>query len=194
MGKAKGKRIRKVRSDPVAAKAREIGVPEAQVGRGDLALRDVANHNDNDQRAMVRQRAGEERGDKARQTVRRLTRIEQLAKKGEITPEQARACQWYANAHELGFQTVGCTANYGGAGGGAFGSSDLLARYSAQAEARENFYYARRAIPDHLVVPFESIVLGSGRPVHMLPKNDRARFSMAAHLLYGQIAHLLIAA
>lgn len=177
------RKIKRVRENPAIKQARSIGVPDIQIHRGNLVICDVANHSDDDQRRMVR--SGE------RQTVRRLTRVEQLAKQGYITQDQLAACSWYADAHELGFQTIGCTANYGGAGGGGFGSHDLLARYKAQGEARENYHYARQAIPAHLLTAFESILFGQGRPVHMLPKSERTKFSMAAWLLHGQVAHLL---
>ncbi len=176
------RRLRKTREDPVAKLARSI-LPAEQVAQGGLAIRDVANHSEQDQRAMVRS------GNK--QTVRRLTRVEMLVRSGDINPDQALACTWYATAYELGFQTVGCTANYCGAGGGGFGASDLLARYKAQGEARDDYFYARSAIPQHLVSVFEGIVLGTGRPPHMMSKADKLRFSLAAFLLHQQIGHML---
>lgn len=179
------KRIRKARTDPVVKLARSI-VPERQATNGDLAIRDVANHSDADQRASIR--SGETK------TVRRLTRVERLTRAGVISADQAAACEWYAAAHELGFQTVGCTANYLGTGGGGFGSSDLFARYRAQGEARANYFYARQAIPDNLLGLFEAIVLhGGDQPGRwwMIGKEDKLRFSLAAFLLHGQIGHLL---
>lgn len=173
---------RKVKADPTMKLALSI-LPGEQVKIGLYAIRDVANHSDDDQRAMVR--SGE------KQTIRRKTRIELMRDAGVINADQALACEWYALAYELGFQTVGCTANYGGAGGGGFGSSDLLARYKAQAEARENYHYARLAIPKHLTGIFEEVALGTGRPPHMMRKEDKLRFSLAAFLLHGQIGHLL---
>lgn len=184
--KSKSRRARKPRVDPVAKLAKAIGIPAEQVSTGTHIIRDVANHSEADQRASVR--SGET------QTLRRLTRIEQLAKAGIITPEQSAACGWYATQHELGFQTIGCTANYTGAGGGGFGSSDLLARYKAQREARENYLYARQAIPDYLLGTFEGVVLHAGRPPHMMPKAEKLRFSLAAFLLHEQIGHLLAVA
>jgi len=179
------RRLRKTREDPTAKLARTILPPE-QANRGGLAIRDVANHTDADQRISVR--SGETK------TIRRLTRIELLVKAHVINAEQAAACGWYSDRYELGFQTTGCTANYGGAGGGGFGSNDLLARYKAQGEAREDYYYARQAIPQHLLQTFEGIVLGTGRPPHMMPKADKLRFSLAAFLLHQQIGHMLLVA
>lgn len=175
------KRLKKSRADPVAKLAESILPPE-QATHGDLAIRDVANHTEADQRAMIRS--------KETKTVRRLTRVELMRKAGVITAEQALACEWYLAAHELGFQTIGCTANYSGAGGGAFGSSDLLARYKVQREARENFRYARLALPAHLAPLFDRIVLGP-LDVRTLTNVERLRFSLAAFLLQGQIGHLL---
>lgn len=176
------RRLRKTREDPTSKRARSI-LPAEQAGKRDLVVCDVANHSDADQRASVR--SGETR------TVRRLTRVELLVKAKVINLDQAAACAWYVDAHELGFQTVGCTANYGGAGGGGFGSNDLLARYKAQGEAREDYFFARSAIPQHLLQTFEGVVLGTGRPPHMMPKADRLRFSLAAFLLHQQIGHML---
>jgi hypothetical protein len=171
----------KPRKDPLTKLARTI-LPDAQVERGGLVMRDIANHSDSDQRRMVR--SGETK------TVRKLTRVELLTRAGIITSDQASACEWYAEAHELGYGTVGCTANYGGAGGGGFGSSDLLARYRAQQEARENFSYARLAIPAHLVGLFDRVVIGP-MDIRTLTKDDRLAFGLAAYLLHGQIGHLL---
>lgn len=179
MGKAT--RQRKPKADPLEKLARAI-LPEAQVNRGGLAIRDVSNHTDADQRASIR--SGETK------TVRKYTRVQLLTRAGVITPDQALACEWYSEAHELGYQTVGCTANYAGAGGGGFGSSDLFARYRAQGEARDNFQYARQAIPGHLLGLFDRVVLGP-MDIRTLTKEERLRFSLAAFLLHGQIGHLL---
>lgn len=182
---SRDKRRKRPRVDPVVKLAKTI-LPGEQATNGDLAIRDVANHSDADQRASVR--SGETR------TVRRLTRVERLTRAGVITLDQALACEWYSGAYELGFQTVGCTANYMGAGGGGFGSGDLLARYKAQGEARANYHYARQAIPSHLIGLFEAIVLHGGNEPgrwSMIGKEDKIRFSLAAFLLHGQIGHML---
>lgn len=181
---SRAKRRTKKRVDPVVKLARTI-LPGEQATNGDLAIRDVANHSDEDQRASVR--SGETR------TVRRRTRVEMLTLAGIISPDQALACEWYLNCHELGYQTVGCTANYCGAGGGGFGSSDLLARYKAQAEARENFQYAKLVIPHHLRGLFDRIVIGP-MDIRTITNEDRLRFSLAAFLLHGQIGHMLLVA
>ncbi len=184
MPKSNSRRIRKGRVDPIVKLAKTILPPEQH---RNLIIRDVANHSEADQRASVR--SGETK------TVRKLTRVERLQKADVITAEQALACEWYASAYELGFQTVGCTANYSGAGGGGFGSSDLFARYKAQGEARDNYRYARSAIPRALLPLFEQVVLEMGQPdIRHLTKEQRLRFSMAAYLLHGQVGHWLAAA
>jgi hypothetical protein len=180
----KPKRSRKVARVPEDVRLGRSILPAGQARAGAFVAVDISNHSESDQRRMVR--SGE------RRTIRRLTRVELMHKAGTITDEQARACAWYAAQHELGFQTVGCTANYGGAGGGGFGAGDLLARYKAQSEARENFHYARSAIPLWLVGPFEAVALGVGRPPHMMSKAERLKFSMAAHLLYQQVGHIIL--
>ena len=184
MGSRTGK-PKRMRKDPLAELARSI-VPAEQVAHGGLVKCPVANRSEADQRDSMSLKRTE--------TVRRLTRVELLVRSGDINPDQALACEWYNDRHERGFQTVGCTANYGGAGGGGFGSQDLLARYKAQGEAREDYFFARSAIPNHLLGIFESIVLGTGRPPHMMPKFDKLRFSLAAFLLHQQIGHMLMIA
>jgi hypothetical protein len=176
------RRKRKTKVDPVLKLAESI-LPAAQIRNHLYAICGVSNHSDADQRAMVR--SGETK------TLRRLTRIELMQRAGIINAEQAAACEFYAAAYQLGFQTIGCTANYGGAGGGSFGSSDLLARYKAQAEARENYYYARLAVPKHLLPSLDTVVLETGQPPHKMRKEEKLRFSLAAFLLHGQVAHLL---
>jgi hypothetical protein len=178
------RRLRKKRVDPVVKLARTI-LPEEQSSKGDLAIRDVANHSEADQRATVRS--------KERETVRRLTRVELLHKARIIDADQMAACEFYLNAYELGYQTIGCTANYMGAGGGGFGSSDLLARYKAQSEARENFQYAKHAIPGHLRNTFDRIVIGP-MDIRTITNQQRLEFSLAAFLLHGQIGHMLLVA
>jgi len=178
MGSRTGKR--KLKADPVAKLARSI-LPEAQV-RSDLVIRDVANHSIAEQRDSMS--LGQTK------TVRRLTRVELLHRAGIIDHDQLRACEYYLDAYELGYQTIGCTANYMGAGGGGFGSSDLLARYKAQAEARENYLYARQAIPKHMRLGFDRIVLGP-LDIRLLTNRERTEFSLAAFLLHGQIGHML---
>lgn len=179
------RRSRRTKVDPVEKLALSI-IPDQQFRGGDFAIRDIANHSEDDQRTMVRS------GNK--QTIRRRTRVEMMRDSKAINQEQALACEWYAEAYQLGFQTIGCTANYTGAGGGGFGASDLLARYKAQAEARENYHFARLAIPAHLIPALDSVVLETGRPPQMMSKAEKLRFSLAAWMLHGQVAHLLGAA
>lgn len=175
------RRSRKIKTNQAERLAARI-MPAAQVARGGFEIHGVANHTDADQRYMVR--SGEKK------TVRKLTRIERLARAKIINADQLLACEWYASAYELGFQTIGCTVNYLGAGGGGFGAGDLFSRYSAQAEARENYHYARQAIPRRLLGIFEHVVLGIGEHP-ALNKQDKLRFGLAAFLLHGQIGHLL---
>lgn len=143
------------RMDPETRLQKEILkldiLPRIQVRKGEFELRDVANHSDADQRDMVSL--------KRTQTARRRTHLEKLQGRKAITLEQRRLCEWYADQHELGYATVGCTANYCGAGGGGFGAKDLLSRYQAQYQARQNYDYARSAISPRLVKLFERVVL-----------------------------------
>lgn len=148
---ARPPRIKKARVDPVRRRAREIDMPEAQVIRGGFVLHDVANRSTADQRDMV--------STKKTQTVKRKTRIEKLRDRGVIGPEHARACEWYAAAHEHGYATIGCTANYSGMSGHGFGPKDHFARQRFQVEARADYIWARNGIPSMLLPLFERVVL-----------------------------------
>jgi hypothetical protein len=174
------RRIRKQRVPKLEKLALSITTPEQ--ARHGLREVDVANFSDADVKDADSL--------KRLKTVRKLTRVELLTRAGVITPDQALACEWYLTAYELGYQTVGCTANYLGAGGGGFGASDLLSRYKAQGEARENYLYAKQAIPEYLIGLFDRVVLGP-LDIRTLTKEERLRFSLAAFLLHGQIGHLL---
>lgn len=159
-------------------------VPPVQVRRGDFDLHDVANHSEADQRHMVRS--------KETQTVRRKSHLEKLCSRKAITPDQFRICQWYADQYEAGFATVGCTANYMGAGGGGFGAKDLFARYEAQLAARENYAMAKATISRPLISLFERVV------IHQTPINEGGRctrlslsFRLAVRQLESGVGHML---
>ena len=190
-------RARKIRTPEQLAmrRAREIDLPAAQIARGDLKLAPVANWSDEDQRHMVRSRE--------KTTVRRLGRIEKLRAAGTVLGHEALACEWYAAQHALGYDTIGCTANYSGVRGSDFRSADLFARYRAQAEARANFAFARAVLPAQFLPLFEAIVLdgktmadaGTGL-YEQLGRSQRAArlraaFRLVANLLHGRIAHVL---
>lgn len=150
MGSKTGK---KPKVDPADKRASELEspVPCVQLGRGSFVLRDVANHTEADQRVMVRS--------KMTQTVRRKTRIEKLRDRGVISPEHAKACEWYAEAHEHGYATIGCTSNYSGMSGHGFGPKDHFARQRFQVEARADYIWARNGIPSWALPLFERVVL-----------------------------------
>ncbi len=160
-------------------------------------MRDVVNHTDDDQRAMSRQRAGESdrNSDKARQTVRKLTRIERLQKLGIIDADQAAACQMYSDWHEFGWAMTGCTASYGSVGGGS-GSFDHQAKSAAQQDARDNYRFAKSAIPADLVALFEDVIFGTlgENEFRHVTANEQFRIGLAAWRLHGQIGHLIAVA
>lgn len=200
MAKAASRKIKRARAaeDPALALARLVGVPAAQRVRGDLAIVPVANRSAADQRHAIR--SGETR------TVRKLTRIEKLQKAGTIAPHEAAACLWYAQAHELGYATLGITGSYDQAartkGSGARPACHLP-RYKAQTEARADYAFARAAIPPFLLPLFEKVVLAGetmsaagGELWRDLAKAQRssklsAAFRLAANKLHERIAHLL---
>lgn len=175
--------------------ARGLGLPEAQIARGDFRPAAVANYTERDQRHMVR--SGE------KQTVRRMTRIERLRAAGTIDKHEAQACEWYAEQHALGYDTICMVANYGRSSGGKVGNHDLFAQYRIQAEARANYAFARVVLPAHWLPMFEAIVL-DGRALgeagmglyEQLGKSQRAAklraaFRLVANVLHGRIAHCL---
>lgn len=141
----------KQKPDPTVLLALSI-VPAAQVANGTFTECNVANHSDKDQRHSVRS--------KEVKTIRRKSHIDILVNRRTLTPRQGQLCQWYADQHEIGFATVGCIANYLGAGGGGFGAMDLLARYSEQSIARANYAEAKQSISHMLLTMFERVVLG----------------------------------
>lgn len=182
MGSKTGK---KPQIPPVVKLALNV-VPAEQARRRDYVEVGVSNHTDEDQKDAVSL--------KRLKTIRKLTRIEQMTRLGLIDKDQEAACEYYANAHELGYATVGCTANYGGAGGGGFGSSNLFARYKAQADARANYYYARQAIPRDYLVMFDFALFGPEPDFKAMPDHARTSISLAAWLLHGQVGHMLLIA
>ena len=152
-------RIKKTRVDPADKLATAIGLPAAQIGRGNLVVRDVVNHNDNDQRHMVR--SGH------RKTVYRKTKIEKLRDAGIISPREALACEWYAVAHACRYDTTGVTARYGESSGGGCTNFDHLPKNRIQEEALWNFNDARAALNPAFVGMFERVVI-QGRPLGRL--------------------------
>ncbi len=176
-------RIKRERIDPVSKVAREIDLASAH--HADFALVDVSNRSEADTRATMRSGA--------KQTLIRKTRVQRLVSAGTIDEHQAKAIQWYADQHEAGYATVGCTANYGGTGGGGFGTSDLLARYGEQAEARDNYLWAKNFIPNDLIAGFEAVVLDQhglnevptiGNSERTRFRNRRAAFRLACDYLH----------
>ena len=157
MSKHERKRSTKIKAqriDPADKLARSI-VPTAQAKPGAFTLVNVANHSEADQRASVR--SGEVR------TIRRTPKIMQLVNARIITKAEAETCQWYADRHSEGFDTLGITANYGGAGGGGCSAFTHLAKHKAQMIARQEFAAARASINPTLIGLFERVVL-HGRP------------------------------
>lgn len=179
-------RISKPKPDPTVMLALSI-VPAAQVANDRFVECNVANHSENDQRHTVR--SGEKK------TVRRFSHIDWLVVRKTLSAEHGKLCQWYADQHELGYSTIGCTANYCGTGGGGFGSTDLLSRHITQARARDNYAMARDAIPNILRPLFERVVIGG---LGLGEAGGYARYSrlsrsfrLAVETLEREIGHLV---
>jgi hypothetical protein len=177
---------RKQKLDPVVKLALSI-VPASQVANGQFKEANVANFTEAHQRHSVRS--------KEVKTIRRMSHIDKLVARRTLTPRQGQLCQWYADQREIGYATIGCTANYCGAGGGGFGSSDLLARYAEQAIARTNYCEARHSVDLHLLPLLERIVIAGWA---MLEAGDNQRYSriserfrLAVEQLERGIGHLV---
>jgi hypothetical protein len=183
MGKASK---RKQKLDPVVKLALSI-VPAAQVANSRFKEANVANFTEAQQRHSVRS--------KEVKTVRRMTHIELLVARRTLTQRQGQLCQWYADQREIGYATVGCTANYCGAGGGGFGAGDLLARYREQMIARNNYTAARQAVDIRLLPLLEKIIVAGWS---MAEAGERKRpaviselFRLAVDQLEQGIGHLV---
>ncbi len=181
------RRIKKDRDTAERKVARQIELASPHLS--DFTLTDKRHHNNDDTRDTMRSGA--------KQTLRRLTRIERLVKLEIIDKDQANACQWYSDCHELGFiAQQGVTANYGGAGGGGCTAYDLLARHKAQQEARDNYAFAKSAIPHELVQLFEQTIFGTigENEFRAVTRNEQFRIGLAAWRLHGQVSHLIAVA
>ena len=177
---------RKPKMDPATKLALTL-VPTAQVANGRFKEANVANFTEAQQRHSVRS--------KEVKTVKRVSHIETLVNRRTLTQRQGQLCQWYADQREIGYATVGCTANYCGAGGGGFGAGDLLARYREQMIARNNYSEARHSIDMRLLPMFERVVIGGWS---MAEAGDRQRpaviselFRLAVDQLEQGIGHLV---
>ncbi len=93
-------------------------------------------------------------------TVRKLTRVERMARAGVLEPHEVDACQWFADIAALAWDTTGCTANYeGGSGGGSAHAPDrLMAKNEAVAYARDDYREARSLMPGPWADLFEGVV------------------------------------
>lgn len=185
MGKAK----QKTPEQQAVRLARRLLPAGVVVESGDFVVRDVSDRSEADQRHTLRSQQKE--------TVRRLTRIEKLHRAGILEKHEAQACQWYADAYALGYDTLGITANYGASGGGGCNVYTHLSRYKAQQEARADYAFARAGIPDFLVGLFDQVVL-EGLAVAEATQakgRDLAKFTaslrLAANKLHERIAHVL---
>jgi hypothetical protein len=190
------KASRKVRTPQQEAGrvAKSIGLSPEQILHG-IAVHDVSNRTEAQQRHSIR--SGETR------TVRKLTRIDKLKASGTISRDEAQACEWYAAAHALGYDTLGITANYGGSGSRGGNVSCHWARYRAQEEARLDYAFAREGISPFLLTLFEAVVLeglalneAGGQMWERLARSQRSgrlssAFRLAANQLHGRIAHML---
>lgn len=183
-------KARKVRTpDQLANRLARRLLPAEQANRGGMVIVDVSNRTDAQQRHSIRSQETE--------TIRKLSRVEKLQRAGILERHEAQACQWYADAYALGYDTIGVTADYQGSGVRAGGVYCLASRYRAQQEARADYAYARRGIPQFLLPLFEGVVLEGRSFRSSAGKAGREAsrlalaFRLAANRLHEHIAHLL---
>ena len=152
----RSRRIKRDRVDPATRLARDIGMPSAQIIQGDFTVRDVANHTEADQRHSVR--SGTTR------TIYKLSRLQKLCRRLVIGEREAKACEAYANAHAMRYDTNGVTARYGEGGGCRQTNFDHLPKTPQQEAALRYFDDCRAAIRPNLLPMFERVVL-YGQPI-----------------------------
>ena len=158
MSRRTNRKLSKAKPDPTVLLALSITTP-AQVANGRFERCSVSNHSDADQRHTVR--SGE------RSTIRRKPKIDELVTRKVISQREALACEWYAAAHSLRYDTTGVTMRYGTAGGGGCTNFDHLPKSREQEDAYNHFAYAREGINPFFLPMFERIVL-YGRPLGKL--------------------------
>lgn len=139
-------RERKAAAKHLEAVTIQTGLPAAQRGAEGLALIQVPQ-------IGVAPRAAD-------QTVRKLTKVELLRKRGVIEAHEATACEWYADTAALAWDTTGCTANYEGSsgGGGAHAPDRLMAKSQAIQHARDDYRMVGEGVPPAYLKIFEAVV------------------------------------
>ncbi len=170
---------RRKTDDQIALEMARSVLPAAQAKRREFVLVDVQNHSEADQRHMTR--SGQKK------TIRRLTRIDKLYKRGVIDQREAAACEWYFRAHSARYDTLGTTANYGESSGAANTNFDHLPKTKIQWEALTHYDMARAAIPAMVRPMFDRIVI-EGRPLGKLAITFRTAARRLLDAIEGKVA------
>lgn len=165
--------------------AREI-LPEAQARKGVFEATDVVNHTEADHRAMVRSLGAQMLNPDARRTIRRKPKIAELVTRGVLSTTEAAACEWYAKAHSLRYDTTGVTVRYGGVGGRSSTNFDHLPKTQEQQEAYEAFEWAREGINPFMLGLFERVVI-HGRPLGRLAITFRTAARQLLQRIEGRV-------
>lgn len=163
---------------PEDVKIARLILPEGQARAGRFVAVDISNHSEADQRKMVR--SGE------RRTIRRKPKIDELMDRGIINREEAAACEWYAQAHSLRYETTGVTARYGQNSRSGRTDFDHLPKTRAQQEALDHFDYARAGINPFILGLFERVVL-HGRPLGKLSRSFRLAAQQLLERIEGKV-------
>jgi hypothetical protein len=142
---ASPRRLQAQHDKKLMSAAAMAGMPDSQRQARELALVDVPQ-------------IGSE-ATPIKETVRRLTRIEKLARSGVLEPHMKLACEWYAECHGIGFDGSCRTSNFEGRSGGGDGSTSLLARSKREMMARDDYRWARSFIPAAYLEVFEAVII-----------------------------------
>lgn len=180
-----------LRRREVRQTAAHVGLPEAQRDPGRIDLQTVPQVG---------------RGPRTNDvTVRRLTVVERLRRRGVIEAHEAAACERFAAAAALAWDTTRCTASYdiGGRGGAASAPDFLMAKTAQIAAARSAYRFMVGFIPPQYLPMFEAVVcnnerlsawgdqLFAGLSHSRQNAKARAALQLCANRLHGGIGHML---
>lgn len=162
------RRLQSQHERKLQAAAATAGVPIIQRDRNELALQAVPQ-------------IGQE-PTPVKETVRRLTRIEKLARSGVLEPHEASACSWYAERYATALDGSCRTSNFEGRSGGGAGVEGHIARSVHVMRALDDYRWARAFIPSVYLEVFEAIIARSDTIAQIAAETfaDKAR-SQAEH-------------
>jgi hypothetical protein len=183
--KSKERKLRRGRVDEATRIALVI-LPAGQAYPGTFEAVDVVNHSEADHRAMVRSMGANMLNPDARRTVRRKPKLHTQHILNLLSARELAACEWYAQAHSLRYDTIGVTVRYGAVGGRSGNNFDHLPKTREQIEAYINFEWARAGINPFMLGLFERVVL-HGRPLGKLGITFRTAARQLLERIEGRV-------